>query len=135
LQTLFPYTTLFRSGGKFRKPEPKMAEINGRLVLPPEKPSHKTRHHQQQIMAASPGAGIEAMWSYCTKKEERVNGEVREVVRCLFCDDKLSNTATRIEEHLTGLRLRNGALESTKKPCTSTTPDLKEAMAARKKQL
>ena len=52
-----------------------------------------------------------------------------------FCDDKLSNTATRIEEHLTGLRLRNGVLEEIKKPCTSVAPDLKEAMVARKKQL
>jgi hypothetical protein len=86
-------------------------------------------------MAASPGAGIEDIWSCAAKKEGQANGEAREVARCLFCGDKLSNTATRIEEHLTGLRLRNGALESTKKPCTSTTPDLKEAMAARKKQL
>ena len=98
-----------------------------------EKPKNKA--HKQTTMAASPGAGIEAMWSYCSKKEERVNGELREVVRCLFCDDKLSNTATRIEEHLTGLRLRNGVLEEIKKPCASVAPDLKEAMVARKKQL
>jgi hypothetical protein len=52
-----------------------------------------------------------------------------------FYDDKLSNTATRIEEHPTGLRLRNGVLEEIKKPCTSVAPDLKEAMVARKKQL
>ena len=94
----------------------------------------KNKAHKQTTMAASPGAGIEAMWSYCSKKEERVNGELREVVRCLFCDDKLSNTATRIEEHLTGLRLRNGVLEEIKKPCTSVAPDLKEAMVARKRK-
>ena len=95
----------------------------------------KNKAHKQTAMAASPGAGIEAMWSCCSKKEERANGELREVVRCLFCDDKLSNTATRIEEHPTGLRLRNGVLEEIKKPCTSVAPDLKEAMVARKKQL
>ena len=95
----------------------------------------KNKAHKQTTMAASPGADIEAIWSYCSKKEERANGELREVARCLFCDDKLSNTATRIEEHLTGLRLRNGVLEETKKPCTSVAPDLKEAMVARKKQL
>jgi len=95
----------------------------------------KNKAHKQITMAASPGAGIEAMWSYCTKKEERVNGEVREVVRCLFCDDKLSNTATRIEEHLTGLRLRGGVLEEIKRPCTSIATDLKEAMVTRKKRL
>ena len=70
-----------------------------------------------------------------TRNAERANGELREVVRCLFCDDKLSNTATRIEEHLTGLRLRNGVLEEIEKPCTFVAPDLKEGMVARKKQL
>jgi hypothetical protein len=95
----------------------------------------KNKAHKQTTMAASPGAGIEAMWSCCSKNEERANGELREVVRCLFCDDKVSNTATRIEEHLTGLRLRNGVLEEIKKPCASVAPDLKEAMVARKKQL
>ena len=68
------------------------------------------------------------MRSYASKKEEQANGEAREVARCSFCDDKLSNTATRIEEHPTGLRLRNGVLESIKKPCTSISPDLKEAI-------
>ena len=95
----------------------------------------KNKAHKQTTMAASPGAGIVAMWSCCSKKGERANGKLGEVARCLFCDDKLPNTATRIEEHLTGLRLRNGVLEEIKKPCASVAPDLKEAMVARKKQL
>ena len=36
----------------------------------------KNKAHKQTTMAASPGAGIEAMWSYCSKKEERANGEL-----------------------------------------------------------
>jgi hypothetical protein len=36
----------------------------------------KNKAHKQTTMAASPGASIEAMWSCCSKKEERANGEL-----------------------------------------------------------
>ena len=90
--------------------------------------------HQLKTMA-SPGAGIEAMWAYASKREEEVNGEMKFLWRCVFCDDKISGSTTRIEEHLTGLRLREGELMKVKNACTVVNSDLEEALCIKKQKL
>ena len=55
---------------------------------------------------AAAAMGIESMWQYITKTEERFNGKTKTVCRCNFCNVVLgAANATRTEEHLSGLRL------------------------------
>ena len=65
--------------------------INGRRwAAPTYSACHPPQYpfHQLKTMA-SPGAGIEAMWAYASKREEEVNGEMKFLWRCVFCDDKI----------------------------------------------
>ena len=67
---------------------------------------------------AAAAMGIESMWQHITKTEDLFNGETKTACRCNFCNVILgAANATRIEEHLSGLRLRNGNLDKVRKPC------------------
>ena len=86
--------------------------------------------------AAGAALGVDSMWKYTTKSEEEINGAVKTTYRCSFCQDVFGfTTATRIEEHLSGLRLRNGKLGKVRNACTVVSSELRNVMAMKKEQV
>ena len=86
---------------------------------------------------AAAAMGIESMWQYITKTEEHSNGETKTVCRCNFCNVILgaaNATRIRIEEHLSGLRLRNGKLDKVRKPCAVVSVELRSVLRMNKEK-
>jgi hypothetical protein len=84
---------------------------------------------------AAAAMGIESMWKYITKTGEHFNGETKAVCRCNFCNAVLgAANATRIEEHLSGLRLRNGKLDKVRKPCAVVSVELRSVLEMNKEK-
>jgi len=84
---------------------------------------------------AAAAMGIESMWQYTTKTEGHFNGETKTVCRCNFCNVILgAANATRIEEHLSGLRLRNGNLDKVRKPYAVVSVELRSVLRMNKEK-
>jgi hypothetical protein len=91
-------------------------------------------------MPESPTAGailgVDSTWQCTTKSDEELNGAIKTIFRCSFCKGIFGfATATGIEEHLSGLRLRNGKLGKVRSAHTVVSSELKNVTAIKKEQV